>query len=73
MRVHTSFLINSDQGAKLIVGDASHFSFGFDNEIAPAAIGEENMRQAQESLAQLLVFKQKYPEVEFILGHEHPK
>ncbi len=69
---HTSFLINAAQGAKLIVGDASHFSFGFNNNLAPSAIGDGNALLAKKSLSQLILFKKQYPEVEVILGHEFP-
>ncbi len=69
---HTSFLINSAQEAKLIVGDASHFSFGFNNNLAPSAIGDESSLLAKKSLSQLISFKKQYPEVKFILGHEFP-
>jgi N-acyl homoserine lactone hydrolase len=69
---HTSYLINSEEGTKLIVGDASHFSFGFDNNLAPAAIGDYNSQLAEDSLSQLRQFHQMYPQVQLILGHELP-
>ena len=69
---HTSYLINSEEGTKLIVGDASHFSFGFDNNLAPAAIGDYNSQLAEDSLSQLRQFHQMYPQVQLVLGHELP-
>lgn len=69
---HTSYLINADQGAVLIVGDASHFGFGFNNDLAPAAVGEGNMELARLSLSRLITFKNLYPQVKVILGHELP-
>jgi len=71
-RGHTSYLINANQGAKLIVGDASHYGFGFTNGLAPAAIGKESARQAEDSLSQLISFNKMFPQVELVLGHELP-
>lgn len=67
---HTSYLLNGTQGAVLIVGDASHFSFGFKNNLAPAAQGKKNAELAVRSLQQLRVFKDEYPDVKYMLGHD---
>ncbi|GAL22236.1 hypothetical protein JCM19235_2931 [Vibrio maritimus] len=46
---HTSYLLNTTQGIKFVVGDASHFGHAYDNNSAPAALSGELRQQATET------------------------
>ncbi|WP_422381370.1 MBL fold metallo-hydrolase [Marinicellulosiphila megalodicopiae] len=67
---HVSYLLNTTDGWILLAGDATHFSFGFENNIAPAAIGKSLQKQAVESLNAIKQFKQQYSFIKIIYGHE---
>lgn len=67
---HLSYLVNSVEEPILLVGDASHFAFGFEQNLAPAAIGSNNQALAKRSLMQLRAFKTSYPNVGFVFGHQ---
>ncbi|MDH5737296.1 MAG: MBL fold metallo-hydrolase [Gammaproteobacteria bacterium] len=67
---HTSYLLNAKEGAILVIGDASHFEYGFQNNLAPKAQGENSSQDAKVSLDQLRTFHQRYPSVRIIWGHE---
>jgi N-acyl homoserine lactone hydrolase len=66
---HSSYLINSDPPA-LLVGDASHFSWAFEHDVAPRAWTSADGVRAVESLAALRRFARTYPQVRIVFGHE---
>ncbi|MBT34121.1 MAG: hypothetical protein CMO01_31035 [Thalassobius sp.] len=65
---HTSYLLNTSSGLILLTGDASHTKFGFENNIEPGWITDQ--QQAENSLSQLISFKKMYPETRVIYGHQ---
>ncbi len=69
---HVSYLVNAMSGPKLLIGDACHFGWAFDHGLAPVGMGEEDNAEAVASLEKLQAFKQAYPQVELIFGHELP-
>lgn len=68
-RGHVSYLVNSDQGPVLLTGDASHTRWGFEHDVPPGWSVDDKM--AKSSLDQLIAFKQKYPQITVIYGHEY--
>ncbi|MGR5094527.1 hypothetical protein ACPV5O_05360 [Vibrio maritimus] len=69
---HTSYLLNTTQGIKFVVGDASHFGYAYDNNYAPAALSEELRQQAAETLASIKTFATQHPDIKLIFGHQLP-
>lgn len=69
---HTSYLLNTADGVKFIVGDASHFRYAFDNNYPPAALSDELREQAAMSLAAIKTFASQHPEVKLVFGHQLP-
>ncbi|WP_394151903.1 hypothetical protein [Vibrio maritimus] len=69
---HTSYLLNTTQGIKFVVGDASHFGYAYDNNYAPAALSGELRQQAAETLASIKTFASQHPDIKLIFGHQLP-
>jgi glyoxylase-like metal-dependent hydrolase (beta-lactamase superfamily II) len=66
---HSSYLVNSEPPT-LLVGDASHFAWAFEHDIAPRAWTSADGARAVESLAGLRRFAARYPRVRIVFGHE---
>jgi N-acyl homoserine lactone hydrolase len=66
---HTSYLVNGDPPT-LLVGDASHFAWAFEQDVAPRAFTSNDRARAVESLAALRRFAARYPRVHIVFGHE---
>jgi N-acyl homoserine lactone hydrolase len=66
---HSSFLVNGDPPT-LLVGDASHFSWAFEHDVAPRAWARADGARAVQSLAELRRFALEYPRVRIVFGHE---
>jgi N-acyl homoserine lactone hydrolase len=66
---HTSYLVNGEPPT-LLVGDASHFAWAFEQNIAPRAFTSNDRERAVESLAGLRRFAARYPRVRIVFGHE---
>jgi hypothetical protein len=54
----------------LLLGDASHFAWAFEQGIAPRAMTSDDAARAIESLAALRQFARAYPQVRIVFGHE---
>jgi glyoxylase-like metal-dependent hydrolase (beta-lactamase superfamily II) len=66
---HTSYLVNGDPPT-LLVGDAPHFAWAFEHDVAPRAWSSADRPRAVESLRQLRSFADHYPQVRLLFGHE---
>ena len=66
---HTSYLVNGDPPT-LLVGDASHFAWAFERDVAPRAFTSDDRARAVESLTELRRFAVRYPRVRIVFGHE---
>jgi N-acyl homoserine lactone hydrolase len=66
---HTSYLVNGDPPT-LLVGDASHFAWAFERDVAPRAFTSDDRARAIESLTALRRFAARYPQVRVVFGHE---
>src|SRR6185369_12068354 len=64
---HSSYLVNSDPPV-LLVGDASHFAWAFEQGIAPRAWTSADGMRAIDSLAALRRFARAYPRVRIVFG-----
>ena len=65
---HLSYLLFTQGGPILLTGDASHTKYGFYNGIEPGwGVDRE---KAEDSLRQLKTFKERYPAVRVIYGHQ---
>lgn len=68
-RDHISYVVNAKTGPVLLTGDASHFSWAFENDVAPRGLNNDDTEMAQRSLEQLINFTEEYPRVKIIFGH----
>jgi len=66
---HTSYLVNTDPPT-LLIGDASHFAWAFEQGVAPRAWTSADRERAIQSLAQLREFARDFPRVRIVFGHE---
>jgi len=66
---HSSYLVNGDPPT-LLVGDASHFAWAFEHDVAPRAWTSADGARAVKSLAELRRFAREYPRVRMVFGHE---
>jgi glyoxylase-like metal-dependent hydrolase (beta-lactamase superfamily II) len=71
-RDHISFVVNTKTGPVLLAGDASQFSWAFENNVAPRGLNKADTALAQKSLGQLIAFNTQYPKVKIIFGHGLP-
>lgn len=65
---HLSYLLNTTEGTVLLTGDASHTKYGFLNNIEPGWVHDQ--KAAENSLNQLRLFHNMFPDVKIIYGHE---
>jgi glyoxylase-like metal-dependent hydrolase (beta-lactamase superfamily II) len=72
-RGHVSFVVNATRGPVLLTGDASHFAWGFEHDVAPMAPSADDQANARASLQRLRQFAAAYPEVTVFFGHEAPR
>ena len=68
-RDHIAYVVNAKTGPVLLTGDASHFSWAFENDVAPRGLNKADTELAQKSLEQLIAFAKKYPQVKIVFGH----
>ncbi len=64
-----AYLINGATPV-LLTGDASHFSWGFQNGVGPRGWNQAGTARGRVSLEQLRAFARAYPTVSLIFGHE---
>lgn len=65
----TSFLARTKSGPVLLVGDACHTRWGWDNGVEPGKFSSDRPRSRQ-SLDRLRAFAQKHPQMLVKLGHQ---
>lgn len=64
-----AYLVRSTEGPELVVGDASHTAWGWENGVEPGTYSVEPERAA-ESFARLQEFAAAHPELRVHLGHQ---
>ena len=65
----TAFLVRTPSGPKLLVGDACHTRWGWENGVEPGTFSLDRPRSVQ-SLAGLRELAKQFPEMEVLLGHQ---
>jgi N-acyl homoserine lactone hydrolase len=65
----TAFLVRSTEGPKLLVGDASHTRWGWENDVEPGTFTADHEANAA-SLAALRSLSARFPDIEVHLGHQ---
>jgi N-acyl homoserine lactone hydrolase len=65
----TAFLVRTPSGSKLLVGDASHTRWGWENGVEPGTFSLDRPRSV-ESLAGLLELAREFPELDVHVGHQ---
>lgn len=65
----TAFLVRSTDGPKLLVGDASHTLFGWENGVESGTFSHDGPRSVG-SLERLRTFARENPDVEVHIGHQ---
>ncbi len=65
----TAYLVRTPEGSKLLVGDASHTRWGWENGVEPGTFSLDRPRSA-ESLAALRELASEFPEMDVYLGHQ---
>jgi N-acyl homoserine lactone hydrolase len=65
----TAYLVRTPTGTKLLVGDASHTRWGWENGVEPGTFSVDIDRSV-ESLAALRELARAFPEIEVYLGHQ---
>jgi len=65
----TAFLVRTPSGSKLLVGDASHTRWGWENGVEPGTFSLDR-EQSVSSLAGLRELAREYPQLEVLVGHQ---
>ena len=65
----TAFVVRTADGPKLLVGDACHTRWGWENGVEPGSFSLDGPKAA-ESLANLRRLKEEVPLLEVHLGHQ---
>lgn len=65
----TAYLVRSTKGPVLLVGDASHTRWGWENDVEPGTFTSDGPRSV-ESFERLRAFAAAHPNVEVRLGHQ---
>jgi N-acyl homoserine lactone hydrolase len=68
---HTIYFINGIEDKVLVTGDACNTQYQFDSGIGPGTYSS-NTEQAQDMLDRIKNFKEQYPEVGLVYGHDMP-
>lgn len=65
----TAYLVRTPSGPKLLVGDACHTRWGWENGVEPGTFSLD-LDRSVESLAVLRELVREFPEIEVYLGHQ---
>jgi glyoxylase-like metal-dependent hydrolase (beta-lactamase superfamily II) len=68
-RGHVLYFINGVEDKVLVTGDASNTLYQFESGIGPGYFSSD-LEQAQDVLDQIIAFKELYPEVKLVFGHD---
>lgn len=66
----TAFLARTPTGAELMVGDATHTRWGWDNQVEPGSYSKDQPLSAK-SLNKLAVMVERHPTINVHPGHQH--
>ena len=63
------YFVNGIEGQILVTGDACNTQYQFDTGVGPGGFSND-LEQAQETLDRIIAFKEQYPEVKLVYGHD---
>lgn len=66
---HVMYFINGVEERVLVTGDACNDQYQFDTGIGPGYFSSD-LEKAQQVLENIIIFKQRYPEVRLVFGHD---
>ncbi|WP_428268559.1 MBL fold metallo-hydrolase [Haliangium sp.] len=66
---HVMYFVNGIEAKVLVTGDACNTQFQFDIGIGPGYYSSD-LEKAQDVLDRIRAFKERYPEVELVFGHD---
>jgi glyoxylase-like metal-dependent hydrolase (beta-lactamase superfamily II) len=66
---HVTYLINGIDAQVLFTGDACNDHYQFETGIGPGSYSSD-LEGAQEALERIIRFKERYPEVKLVYGHD---
>jgi glyoxylase-like metal-dependent hydrolase (beta-lactamase superfamily II) len=66
---HMMYFVNGIEDQILVTADACNTQYQFDTGIGPGSFSSD-LEQGQESLERILAFKEQYPEVKLVYGHD---
>ena len=66
---HVMYFINGVEEQVIVTGDACNDQYQFDTGIGPGYFSSD-LEQAQEVLEAIITFKERYPEVRLVFGHD---
>jgi glyoxylase-like metal-dependent hydrolase (beta-lactamase superfamily II) len=70
---HMMYFVNGIEGQILVTADACNTQYQFDTGIGPGGTYSSNVEQAQVVLDRIRVFKERYPQVRLVYGHDLPE
>ena len=65
----TAYLVRTPDGPVLLVGDACHTAWGWENGVEPGSFSHDKPASAK-SLAMLQALVERHPEIDVRLGHQ---
>jgi glyoxylase-like metal-dependent hydrolase (beta-lactamase superfamily II) len=67
---HMMYFVNGIEDQVLVTADACNTKYQFDTGIGPGGTYSSNVEQAQETLERIIAFKERYPQVNLVYGHD---
>jgi len=67
---HMMYFVNGIEDQILVTADACNTQYQFDKGIGPGGTYSSNVEQAQDTLERIIAFKERYPQVNLVYGHD---
>ena len=67
---HMMYFVNGIEDQILVTADACNTQYQFDTGIGPGGTYSSNVEQAQDTLERIIAFKERYPQVNLVYGHD---
>jgi glyoxylase-like metal-dependent hydrolase (beta-lactamase superfamily II) len=68
-RGHLMYFVNGVEDQVLLTGDACNNQYQFDTGIGPGSFSSD-LEGGQEVLERIILFKERYPDVTLVYGHD---
>ena len=70
---HMMYFVNGIEDQILVTADACNTQYQFDTGIGPGGTYSSNVEQAHDTLERIIAFKERYPQVRLVYGHDLPE